>query len=265
MKPLIQKAFLISQVAMHKSVRKENPSEPAYTKKQYQDFIDLKKARVDHDKKFGPLYRNIGMTLSLLIVIIAFNWRSQQTTIIDLGKVEDVSEEIIDIPISEQTPPPPPKATEVFTIVEVPDTEVLEEVEIALDIEVTEETVMEEVVVTVTEEVEKEVVEEVFSIVEVQPHPEGGLKAFNQYLAANLKYPRSAERLGVSGKVFVKFVVEKDGSLTDFQVLKGIGAGCDEEAIRVLSEAPNWVPGKQRGMPVRVYKVVPIIFILQES
>jgi len=270
MKPLIQKAFLIGHVAMHKNGKNGDKSiagtsKSAYTKEQYQEFINLKQERRDGEKKLVPLYRNIGFTLSLLIVIIAFNWNFPETTMVDLGQVEEMSEEIIDIPISEQPPPPPPKAKEVFNIVEAPDTEELEEIEITLDVEVTEETVIEEVIFTVTEEVEEEVVEEIFSIVEVHPEPIGGFKAFNNYLAKNIKYPSAAERLGISGKVFVKFVVEKDGSLTDIHIVKGIGAGCDEEAVRVLSEAPKWSPGKQRGQPVRVYKIVPIFFFLTES
>jgi len=77
-----------------------------------------------------------------------------------------------------------------------------------------------------------------------------------------LKYPAQARRMGIEGKVYVTFVVGKEGEITDVKVLKGIGAGCDEEAIRVLSGAPNWKPGKQRGRPVRVRMQLPIIFKL---
>jgi protein TonB len=66
----------------------------------------------------------------------------------------------------------------------------------------------------------------------------------------------------VEGKVFVEFVVEKDGTLTQFTVVKGIGAGCDEEAIRIMQEAPAWEPGKQRGRPVKQRMVLPIFFKL---
>jgi protein TonB len=66
----------------------------------------------------------------------------------------------------------------------------------------------------------------------------------------------------VEGRVFLQFVVNKDGSLTDIKVVKGIGAGCDEEAIRVLKSAPRWSPGKQRGVPVRQRMVLPLTFKL---
>jgi protein TonB len=98
--------------------------------------------------------------------------------------------------------------------------------------------------------------------VENQPAPVGGYEAFYKYIGKNIKYPDQARRMGVEGKVFVQFVVDKDGSITDVQVLKGIGSGCDEEAIRVVKSAPKWTPGKQRGRPVRVRMSVPIAFKL---
>ena len=259
----------MEHVAMYARKKREgsnnNVEKTALTPDEYQGLLELKEERKRNEKRIIPLYRNIGFTVSLLLVIVAFNWNFPVETIVDLGEVEEVAEEIIEIPISEQLPPPPPKASEVFHIVEVPNTEVVEETEIVLDVEVTEETSVAEVIVHVAEEVEKEVVEEIFTVVEEYPEPVGGFKAFNSYLAEHISYPRTAAKMGVSGKVFVQFVVEKDGKLTDIQVVKGIGAGCDEEAVRVVSEAPNWKPGKQRGVPVRVRKTVPIYFILKES
>ena len=73
-----------------------------------------------------------------------------------------------------------------------------------------------------------------------------------------------AKRLDISGRVYVRFVIEKDGSVTDVQVVKGIGGGCDEEAVKVLENSPKWIPGKQRGNNVRVYMTVPILFLLKE-
>jgi protein TonB len=78
-----------------------------------------------------------------------------------------------------------------------------------------------------------------------------------------MKYPEEAKELGVQGKVFVTFVVEVDGSITDVKVLRGIGSGCDDEAVRVVKSMPKWVPGKQRGVPVRVQFNLPINFKLQ--
>lgn len=104
--------------------------------------------------------------------------------------------------------------------------------------------------------------DQVFLMVEEQPEFTGGNKAFAKYLRKNLKYPKKARRMGIEGKVFVEFVVNKDGSLADIEIIKGIGGGCDEEAVRVLKNSPKWIPGKQRGKSVRVKMSVPIVFRL---
>jgi len=77
-----------------------------------------------------------------------------------------------------------------------------------------------------------------------------------------MRYPVQARRMGIEGRVFVQFVVQKDGSLQEIQVIKGIGAGCDEEAVRVIKKSKNWKPGKQRGRAVKVRMIIPIVFRL---
>jgi protein TonB len=114
-------------------------------------------------------------------------------------------------------------------------------------------------------EVHEEKAEEIFTIVEQQPEPIGGFTAFYTYVGENLKYPRLAQRGNIQGRVYIQFVVEKDGSLTDIKTIKGIGGGCDEEACRIIGNAPKWNPGKQRGRPVRVIMVIPILFKLEEA
>ncbi|MBC3786792.1 energy transducer TonB [Spirosoma utsteinense] len=105
--------------------------------------------------------------------------------------------------------------------------------------------------------------EDVFVAVEQEPQYPGGLDALRTFLSRSLNYPRAAASAGVSGKVFLSFVVNTDGSLTDIQVLKGIGFGCDEEAVRVIRKMPNWRPGKQSGRAVRVKYNLPISFTLE--
>ncbi len=104
--------------------------------------------------------------------------------------------------------------------------------------------------------------DEVFTIVEEQPVPEEGMEAFYQYIRQNLKYPETARQQGIEGRVFVQFVVEKDGAITNVQVIKGIGEACDNEAVRVMQNATAWNPGYQRGRPVKVRMVLPISFSL---
>lgn len=103
----------------------------------------------------------------------------------------------------------------------------------------------------------------IFTTVEQTPEFIGGLGELYNYIGNNLKYPEKAVKGKQEGRVFVRFVVEKDGSIGAVELLKGIGLGCDEEAMRVLSEMPKWKPGMQSGQPVRVYYTMPISFRLK--
>ncbi|MEQ8470562.1 MAG: TonB family protein [Marinoscillum sp.] len=219
-----------------------------------------KNPKVDLTRQSG-LLMNIGFTVSLLLVILAFEWRTYDDSgLVDLGQVQDDFEDIMEIPPTEQPPPPPPKI-QLPEIIEVPDEEEIEEeIEVELDVEVTEETVIEDIVFE--EAPAEEEVEEVFTIVEDQPEFPGGMAAFYKYVGDNMDYPSQARRMGIEGRVYVQFVVDKVGNVTEVKAVKGIGAGCDEEAERVLREAPKFKPGKQRGRAVKVRMVLPIIFKL---
>jgi len=103
----------------------------------------------------------------------------------------------------------------------------------------------------------------VFTSVEQVPEFPGGLTAFGEFLSKNIKYPVDARKKGIQGRVIISFVVEQDGSLTNFHVARSIGGGCDEESVRVLALSPNWKPGTQNGKTVRVAYSVPIQFTLE--
>ncbi len=103
---------------------------------------------------------------------------------------------------------------------------------------------------------------EILDVVEQNPAPQGGLAGLGDYIQNNLRYPEPAQRAQVSGKVFVRFVVAADGHITDVQVLKGIGFGCDAEAVRVVKQMPAWIPGRQNGRAVNVRFNLPISFAL---
>ena len=105
--------------------------------------------------------------------------------------------------------------------------------------------------------------DQVFQVVEVNPEFPGGMEALIKYLSENIKYPEQAKKDKTQGKVYISFVVEKDGSVADAKVLRGIGGGCDEEALRVVNAMPKWTPGKQRNTPVRVQFNLPVVFKLQ--
>jgi protein TonB len=102
----------------------------------------------------------------------------------------------------------------------------------------------------------------IHKVADQMPEPVGGIKSFYEYIESNLQYPQEARQLKLQGRVMVKFVVEPDGSLSNIEVSRGIGGGCDEEAIRLLRNAPKWKPGKKGGKEVRVEVSRPIIFKL---
>lgn len=207
-----------------------------------------------------PLLLMVGLVTSLILVITAFEWRFHDDNgLVDLGTVLDNFDELLEIPLTEQLPPPPPKVEQIF--VEIEDDIEIEIHEIIIDIEITEDTEIEQLVEN--EIIEEEDPNEVFLIVEKEAEPVGGLSTFYKFIYDNLKYPRQARRMGIEGKVYVQFIVERDGSLTDIQIMKGIGAGCNEETLRVFEKAPKWKPAKQRGIPVRVRRAMPITFKLQ--
>lgn len=117
----------------------------------------------------------------------------------------------------------------------------------------------EEIAITFGEEAQEE---EVFTIVETQPQFPGGFGELNNWLASNLKYPEEAKKMAVEGRVFVEFIVNTDGSVSDIKVLKSVGSGCDEEAIRLMQSCPKWAPGEQDGRVVRVRITWPVTFKL---
>lgn len=208
------------------------------------------------------VFLEIGFVLALALVFFAFEYKSydkvEYTNVERL--VDDTPEEII--PITEQkVKPPPPKPPPQVTIINVVEDDVEVEDDIEIDIDFDEDEAMEEFqFVEDEEEIEEE---QIFLVVENMPEFPGGEAAMYKFIGNNIDYPRMAKESGISGRVFVTFVVERDGSVTDVQILRGIGGGCDEEAVRVIKAMPKWNPGKQRGKPVRVQYRMPIKFTLQ--
>jgi len=191
-------------------------------------------------------------------------------------KEKSVTAEMLNAPKEElpppPPPPPPPEALVKQAVFAAPN--VVEDTNIEtglatqddLSAKSNTEAPSEDVDVVVEEKqtvIEQPQQAEIFTVVEEQPGYPGGEEARYKFLQDNIKYPEEAKELGIQGKVFVTFVVEVDGSVTDARVLRGIGGGCDEEAIRVVKSMPKWVPGKQRGVPVRVQFNLPIKFTLQ--
>lgn len=220
-------------------------------------IADIDKGRV--------IFFELGLITALLIIFVAFNWRAiPKYTPIDNYNVEKkFTEEIV--PITEQKTPPPklvkPNTAILINVVKN-NTETDEDIEI--NVEANEETEIQEYVheIQYTIEEEERVEEEIFVIVESMPEYPGGIAALYQYINEQIKYPATAKEIGIQGRVFVTFVIETDGSVSSVEVLRGIGGGCDEEAVRVVQSMPRWKPGKQRGIPVRVRYNLPVKFTL---
>jgi protein TonB len=225
--------------------------------------MEIKKTpKADLERK-KTIFFEIGLILALLVVFAAFEYKSYDKTTIDLVQrsVDDTPEEII--PITEQKvkppPPPPPKQVTQIKIVE-DDVDVDEDID--LDVEADDETIVEEYIPP--EEEEEDIREdEIFTVVESMPEFPGGMGALMKYLAENIKYPPLAKESGIQGRVFINFVVEPNGAISNVKVLRGIGGGCDEEAVRVVEAMPKWKAGMQRGKPVRVSYNLPVKFTLQ--
>lgn len=225
--------------------------------------MDAKKsAKADLENK-RVLFIQIGLIFTLAVVFLAFEWKTYDRILTDLGEREviDIPEEMIEITRQDQPPPPPapPPQTTQFKIVE---DDVQIEDDFIIDVDVDQKTEIQAYIPPVFEE-EAVHEQEIFIVVEDPPSFPGGDEARIRFLSENIRYPQMARESGIQGTVFVTFVVERDGSVTDVRILRGIGGGCDEEAIRVIKAMPKWNAGKQRGRPVRVQFNMPIRFTLQ--
>ena len=207
----------------------------------------------------------IGLVVTLFIVWRVFEYKSYDKQIVDdLQKtVEVIEEEMVEITKQEQPKPQPPAPKPQVTQIEIVDNEEEIEDEIEIDAEVSQDEVIEEYFAPAEIEEEEIVEAEIFKVVEVMPEFPGGAAKMMEYIQKNMKYPMMARESDIQGRVFVNFVVEPDGSISNVAVLRGIGGGCDEEAVRVVQSMPKWNPGKQRGTAVRCAFTVPIIFKLQ--
>ncbi len=226
--------------------------------------MELKKSpKADLEKKKG-LFLEIGYVVALAVVLFGFEYTKQDVTFASLGELQDLSgeEEIIPITRQEmQKPPDPPKPQKVILELNIVEDDV--ELEDEFQIEDFEASQDEEIEVIAMEEEEEEEAE-VFFIVEDMPTFQGGsLENFRNYVQESIKYPPIAMENGISGTVYVNFVVNKQGEITAIKIVRGVDPSLDGEVIRALKAAPKWAPGKQRGKPVNVSMAIPVKFILQ--
>lgn len=224
--------------------------------------MELKKNPEANLENKKGVYFLIGLLLSLGVVLVAFEWTQYEGEVDGLGTLDIVLEEEEMIPITQQQPPPPPPPPPQTTIIQIveDDQELEEELEM-------EDTEMDETDVIEFVEMPEEVAEapQIFHIVEEQPEFPGGQAELMKWLSSKTKYPPIAKDAGITGVVYVQFVVREDGKVDpdDITILRGVHPALDNEAIRVVKSMPAWKPGRQRGKAVPVYYKLPFRFNLK--
>ena len=223
--------------------------------------MELKKnPKVDVNNKRSILLE-IGLILALCFVIAAFLYTPREVVVekIDMN-YGPVEEQITEITRQDQKPPEPPKKTEITVITDILNI-VTNDEKIETDFGFVEFDQEVEIIQTVA--VEEVTIEDDQPFIKVEEMPKfqgGDLITFRNWVQSKVRYPQIAQENNISGRVLVMFVVERDGSLTNIQVLQTPDSSLSDEAIRVLKTSPKWKPGKQRNQAVRVKYTLPIEF-----
>ncbi len=214
------------------------------------------------DKKM--LFVMMGLVMVLSLLYIGFEWTDKEITVYAATDTSLLAEEEIEVvqTAQELPPPPPPPAPEIVEILNV----VEDNVEVA-SVEINTEDNKDKVVAisapVTSAPIEEEEDNVIFQVVEKMPSFPGGDSQLFKFLNDNVKYPVIAQENGVQGRVICQFVVNRDGSIVDVEVVRSVDASLDKEAIRVIKSMPKWSPGQQRGKPVRVKYTLPVNFKLQ--
>ena len=208
-------------------------------------------------EKKKTLYVLLGFVMVLSLVYIVFEWSQKDLVKYDKSQyLSGFTEDVVLPPPTTQPPPPPPppRPVEVFKIVEKPTT--TDHLIIKSEDSPTEGV---DQPVNVKYEVPAEDIEEIHYYVEEMPEFKGDVMLF---LSKNIKYPALAQEMGIQGKVICQFVVDRDGSIGNVEVVKGVDRSLDNEALRVIKSMPDWKPGKMNGRTVKVKYTLPVYFRL---
>ena len=230
--------------------------------------MEVKKSEKANLENKKLLFLEIGLMLALGIVWFAFEWTTEEKQVAVLEETTQVVEVEDMVPITHETPPPPPSAPAIPVLsdqIDIVDDEIQVDDNLFMNLE--DDSSMGVEIMDYVENVEEEVVEEEaipFQLVEEKPSFMGGdANAFSKWVNERLVYPEIAKENGVSGRVTLQFTVETDGRVTNVKVLRGVDASLDKEAVRVVSMSPKWTPGKQRDRAVKVTYTFPVIFQLR--
>lgn len=206
-----------------------------------------------------PVHFLIGLNAALLITLAAFEWKSEDSDILIRDYQIEEADWDLQVPLTPPPPPVKPKVVVAPTIVETQKEPEEPQVEIVIDQPDNSDPIPDVIDLPL---LPVDNADEVFHPFEAQPDYPGGMASFYALISKHIKYPASAKRMGMEGKVFIGFIIEKDGSLSNIEVLKGVHKACDDEALRVMKLVPKFIPGEQRGEPVRVRMTIPIHFQL---
>jgi periplasmic protein TonB len=223
-----------------------------------------KSTKVDLENKKN-LFFLFGLVVALSVTLFAFEWTSKPSSMSSLGKIQaqEVEEEFIPVTRQEEVKPPPPPAVKTIEILNIVADNVRIDEELNIeDSEADNQTLIDITPVIQTTAEKKEEEAEVFYFAEEMPEFPGGDKALYSFLGNNVKYPVIAQENGIQGRVFLKFVVGTDGSVSNIEIVRGVDSSLDSEAIRLIKSLPKFKPGKQRGRPVRVFYNTSINFKL---
>ncbi len=218
-----------------------------------------KKANLENKR---VLLSEIGFILTLVFVLSAFSIKDYNKRVLSSVLLDDGGTTVEMIPITVQNKKPLPAPPRQVVNIKIVDDKI--DIDESFNLDVTADEDDGVTIYQLPAEPEDDVEEDIpFKAPEKMPEFQGGIAALMHYLATNIKYPPYAKEAGIQGRVFINFVVERDGSISTVKVLRGIGGGCDEEAVRVVKAMPKWKPGLQRGKPVRVSFNLPVKFTLK--
>ena len=228
--------------------------------------MEIKKTEKASLENKKLLFLEIGLVISLLITFVAFEWKQEEISVSNLEDTTEIEAEEEIIPITQETPPPPPAEVKIPILSDqidiVDDNIELENNIINLEDDASLGVEIQDYVEVVEEVVEEEAIP--FQLVEEKPSFNGGdANMFSKWVNERLVYPEIAKENGVQGRVTLQFTVEKDGTVTKVKVLRGVDPSLDKEAVRVVSMSPKWKPGKQRDRAVPVTYTFPVIFQLR--
>ncbi len=206
----------------------------------------------------------IGVIIALGIVLTAFEWTTYDISGHDLQQRKgiDIDDPLIPITIHKKPEPPKPIIKTVILIKEVPDETKVDDV-VLFNPEADPTDSIPEYVYVPIDELDGLTEDIVFLVSEDKPEFPGGERALYTYLSSKVRYTDMAREAFIQGTIFVEFIVEKDGSVSTVEIKRGLGGGLDDIALEAVRNMPDWIPGKQRGVPVRVRQVVPFKFKLQ--